>query len=71
MQQNYQDEFAYNQRCARAIESLKLFMADAKNQLKSNIDLSTLELIISTVDGPKKPHQVMWDNVPEEKAYES
>lgn len=51
MQPNtYMEEIAYNARCKAAIESLKLFMADARNQLKSSIELSTLDLIVSTVD---------------------
>lgn len=45
----YQKEAAYNAKCAAAIEHLKLFMQDAKNQAKSTLELSTLDLIVATV----------------------
>lgn len=40
----------YNAKCRAAIETLKIFMADAKGQLKTSIPLSTLELNVGTVD---------------------
>ena len=48
-QTDYLAEIKYHARCAAAIDHLKLFMKDAENQLKTNIPLSTLELIVDTV----------------------
>lgn len=39
-----------NKRCAAAMDTLKLFMEDAKQQLKSSIPLNTLELIVASID---------------------
>lgn len=46
---HYQRESIYNARCAAAIDSLKLFMKDAKNKAQSSLELSTLELIVETI----------------------
>lgn len=67
----YTEEMKRNARCAKAIDSLKLFMKDAKGQLKTSIPLSTLELIVETVDGPQSTNgrAVYYDNAPGEVAY--
>lgn len=54
MQRNFHEELEYNARCHAAIETLKLFIKDAKQQLKSSIDIKTLELIVETVDLKKE-----------------
>lgn len=46
---DFMAELKYHARCAAAIDSLKLFMKDAKGQLKTSIPISTLELIVETV----------------------
>lgn len=38
------------QRYRQAFETLKVFMADAKEQLKTSIPLSTLELIVGMIE---------------------
>lgn len=44
------EENRYNEKCASAISMLKVFMEDAKQQLKTSIPLSTLELIVKQTE---------------------
>lgn len=48
-QDYYLEQLKYQIRCTEAIDHLKLVMKDAEKQLKTNIPLSTLELIVDTV----------------------
>lgn len=48
-QDYYLEQLKYQIRCTEAIDHLKLFMQDAKDQLKTSINISTLELIVNTV----------------------
>lgn len=43
------DENNYNKRCAEAIQTLKLFMRNAEEQLESSLPLSTLKLIVDSI----------------------
>lgn len=43
------DENNYNRRCADAIQTLKLFMRNAEEQLESSLPLSTLKLIVDSI----------------------
>lgn len=54
MQRNFHEELEYNARCKAAIEYLKLYIKDAKRQLKTSIDVKTLELVLETVDLKKE-----------------
>lgn len=39
----------YNERCARALDMLAIFMADAEQHDKRELSLDTLSLILGTV----------------------
>lgn len=43
----------YNSKCADAIRTLRIFMKDAEEQLKSDIPLSTLRLILEPIGEEK------------------
>lgn len=47
---SYQKEQAYNARCKAAINVIKMFVKDAERQLKSSIDIKTLQLVFETLD---------------------
>lgn len=47
------DRSEYNSKCADAIRTLRIFMKDAEEQLKSEIPLSTLKLILEPVGEEK------------------
>lgn len=66
----YEHETKHNARCAAAIESLKLFMADARNKSEDSLSLSTLELIVGTIEPAQKELSIPYDNS-KEIAYES
>ena len=50
MQSKYSisEELEINARCRAAIDTISLFIKDAERQLKSSIDIKTLQLIIDT-----------------------
>ena len=47
----FADENRYNAKCRAAIDTLKLFVEDAEQQLHTNMPLSTIKLILKGVDG--------------------
>lgn len=47
---NFSEELEKNARCKAAIDVLRIFIEDAERQLKTTIDIKTLQLIIDTVD---------------------
>ena len=47
---DYRKEQLYNAKCKAAINVIKMFVADAKMQLKTSIDIKTLQLVFDTLD---------------------
>lgn len=66
----YEKTNKHNARCAAAIDCLKLFIADAKSQAKDSLSLSTLDLIIDTIEPQQKELSIPYDNS-KDIAYES
>lgn len=47
---SFRKEQEYNARCKAAINVIKMFVKDAERQLKSSIDIKTLQLVFETLD---------------------
>ena len=47
---NIERQSAYEKKCADAIRTLKLFIKNAEDQLESTLPISTLHLIVDSIN---------------------